>query len=283
MPKISLQKIHPIKTVSAAFLTILLLSFLQPSLGESGTIKAPPNQPASLTQEKNQISISYNNRILLELELITDPKDLSFNQVIQNELDRIDQVFKWTSQTKNLHFRGTMYASSEAFPCEAEKRHGSLNLVRHSYGLSHSLSNRAVYDRKFDWVLSADFPCRIIITPSESSPDHNQFKIDLFGREITLRFRPHYYQRHRGLKYFKPWTYTVWRKSAAGWCSWFAYFTEISEDRIKHTADILSQTLVPFGFEYLQIDDGYQQESAGTPETWLQPNHKFPCLSSMIA
>lgn len=276
MPKISLHKIHPIKTVSTAFLTILLLSFLQPSLGESGTIKAPPNQPASLTQEKNQISISYNNRVLLELELITDPKDLSFNQVIQNELDRIDQVFKWTSQTKNLHFQGTMYASSDAFPCEAEKRHGSLNLVRHSYGLSHSLSNRAVYDRKFDWVLSADFPCRIIITPSESSPDHNQFKIDLFGREITLRFRPHYYQKHRDLKYFKPWTYTVWRKSAAGWCSWFAYFTEISEDRIKHTADILSQTLVPFGFEYLQIDDGYQQEPAGTPETWLQPNHKFP-------
>ena len=276
MLKISLQKIYSLRAACAAIMIIIPLFFFKPTFGESGIIKAPPNQPATLKQEKNLTILSYNNRIFLKLEMVSDSDDLHFDQVIHDEQDRIDQVFKWTSRTKDLHLTGILYASEEAFPCEAEKKHGSLNLVRHSYGLSHSLSNRAVYDRKVDWVLSADFPCRIMISLSDISPDQTVFKIDLTGREITLRFRPRFYQKHRGLKYFKPWTYTVWKKSVAGWCSWFAYFTEITEDRIKHTADILSQTLVPFGFEYLQIDDGYQQDPAGTPNTWLQPNNKFP-------
>lgn len=260
----------------ASILILILFPFLPPSLGESSTIQAPTNHPASLTQENNQITLSYNDRVLLELELITEPDDLDFNQVIHTEQDRINQVFKWTSQTKNLQIQGILYASEESFPCEAEKKHGALNLVRHSYGLSRSLLNRAVYDRKFDWVLSADFPCKIKITPSNSSPNHNHFKIALTGREITLRFRPYYYQKHRGLKYFKPWTYKVWREPVVGWCSWFAYFTNITENRIRNAADIISETLAPFGLQYLQIDDGYQQEPAGTPNTWLDPNHKFP-------
>jgi alpha-galactosidase len=270
------QKIYCLRSAFASILIVVLLPFYQRTWGESIPIKAPPNQPASLTQEKSRLTLAYNDRILLELELVTPSDDLDFNQVIHKEKDCLNQVFKWTSRTKDLHFKGTLYASEESFPCEAEKKHGSLNLVRHSYGLSRSLLNRAVYDRKFDWSLSADFPCQIKINPADPAPDRNQYTIELTGREITLRFQPYYYQKHRGLKYYKPWTYQVWHEPVVGWCSWFAYFTEITEDNIKHAADIMAETLAPYGFEYLQIDDGYQQESAGTPNTWLKPNQKFP-------
>lgn len=33
---------------------------------------------------------------------------------------------------------------------------------------------------------------------------------------------------------------------------------------------------MPYGLEYLQIDDGYQQTPTGLPETWLTPNERFP-------
>ena len=39
---------------------------------------------------------------------------------------------------------------------------------------------------------------------------------------------------------------------------------------------MLSETLQPYGLEYLQIDDGYQQTPIGAPATWLVPNKKFP-------
>jgi alpha-galactosidase len=87
---------------------------------------------------------------------------------------------------------------------------------------------------------------------------------------------PQYYQKHRGLNYFNPASYSVWKKPVAGWCSWFAYYDKITEADIRKTADVLSEKLKPFGLDYLQIDDGYQQTPIGMPDTWLTPNKKFP-------
>jgi hypothetical protein len=50
----------------------------------------------------------------------------------------------------------------------------------------------------------------------------------------------------------------------------------VTEQDIRHTADVLSETLLPFGYRYLQIDDGYQQSPIGVPEHWLTANEKFP-------
>ena len=138
--------------------------------------------------------------------------------------------------------------------------------------------NRAVYDRKNDWVLSVD-PSNetsdLKIVPVESKVNSNKFRLDINGSEIVFRFRPRYYQKHRGLNYFEPWNYKVWDKSIVGWCSWFAFRGAVTEKDIMETADVISQKMVPFGLDYLQIDDGYQQVM-GAPEKWIKPNNKFP-------
>jgi hypothetical protein len=138
------------------------------------------------------------------------------------------------------------------------------------------LLNRAVYDRKSDWLLSADFPTSIILSPFLAKPESTTYTVTLTGRDIIMRFRPGYYREFKGLRRFEPWTYKVWDKSIAGWVSWFAYLRDITEKNVKETADVLSEVLLPFGLEYLQIDDGYQQTPVGVPETWLVPNTKFP-------
>ena len=38
----------------------------------------------------------------------------------------------------------------------------------------------------------------------------------------------------------------------------------------------MHDVLAPFGYDYLQIDDGYEREPIGTPANWLHPNAKFP-------
>ncbi|MRR38487.1 hypothetical protein EG829_28330, partial [bacterium] len=142
-------------------------------------------------------------------------------------------------------------------------------------GLSRSRLNRAVYDRKGDWVLSVDYFADVRILPVLATAARNAFSLEAQGTEIILRFRPRYYQKHRGLRYFEPWTYATWKKPVAGWCSWFAYFRDISEANITEAARTLRATLQPYGLEVLQIDDGYQQ-GEGTPGKWLTPNEKFP-------
>jgi hypothetical protein len=98
----------------------------------------------------------------------------------------------------------------------------------------------------------------------------------------VLRFRPRYFQRHRGLKFFEPWTYALWSKPIVGWCSWFAFFDQVTEQDVKRTADVMSDVLRPFGYEYLQIDDGYQR-GTGLPELWLKANAKFPAGLAALA
>ncbi|MGE3525951.1 MAG: hypothetical protein AB7I33_08515, partial [Gemmatimonadales bacterium] len=96
------------------------------------------------------------------------------------------------------------------------------------------------------------------------------------GNEITLRFQPLYYRRHRGLTSYRPWTYRTWQHSMAGWTSWFAFFDRVTEPDIHRAADVMAEQLLPWGYEYLQIDDGYQQNPIGIPRHWLETNARFP-------
>lgn len=265
---------------------------------------APPNAPTSFTQRGNHVTLSYDGAILLDATLggnagaytaastaaSTAAAGVDFRSIIDTAGGAVTQVLKWTALgSGSLSLAGTVHASDQAFPAEVDRRADALPVVRNSVGLSASLLNRAVYDRARDWVLSVDLPARITLTPIEQSDSDGatSFALRASGSEIALRFRPLYYQRHRGLTEFQPWTYRVKEQSVAGWSSWFAFGDSITEADVRHTADVLAKTLLPYGYEYLQIDDGFQRTPVGTPAHWLHTNAKFSsglgALSSYIS
>jgi alpha-galactosidase len=127
-----------------------------------------------------------------------------------------------------------------------------------------------------DWVISVDEPAQVRLLPLETVAGERRFSMLVIGSEISFRFRPRFFQKHRGLEYFEPWTFRVWDKPVVGWCSWFAYYDSVSELRMKRAADVLSETLKQYGLEYVQMDDGYQRNPVGWPDRWLIPNEKFP-------
>lgn len=260
-----------------AFFNIYILIFLLGSL--SSFVQAqtliPPYNPANVVITENNIELKYNNQVILRATIEGFDDQILYNQTIDT-IGPLQQVIKFSSRNNSLTFSGKITGSKQSFPCEADPPEDAIPMVRHSVGLSHSLRNHAVYDRQSDWVISIDHPTNTIIAPDESTDLYNSFTIFTSGYEIIIRFRPYFYNQHKGLKYFKPWNYKVWDKSVAGWCSWFAYFRDINEDNIKKAADIISQKLLPYGIDYLQIDDGYQEMPAGMPDTWLDVNDKFP-------
>ncbi len=170
---------------------------------------------------------------------------------------------------------------ADAFACEVERppdreASGRELIVRHSFGPTQNRLNRAVYDRDGDWVLSAGAKTEATIEPIARDASHSSFRWRLRGDPIELVFRPRFFQKHRGLRYFEPWKSPLWNRSVVGWCSWFAYGTEVDEKKVLAVADVLAKELAPFGLEYVQIDDGYQRTPTALPETWLVPNEKFP-------
>lgn len=251
--------------------TIALLPIILMVFGQLSAQPEPPDIPAKILVNDNQISCIYNGEVIFKGKIRSE-QPFRYAETLSVPGKPVNQVVMF--QGKNIIIEGEISGSEEAFPCEADRNpFNSYDLVRHSVGLSHSLLNRAVYDRKSDWVLSVDkqnAQTRVIPV------GNNKFRIEIKGTDICLRFRPRFYQKHRELAYFKPWEYQVPEKPVVGWCSWFAFWNRVTEEDIYRTADVLSEKLVPYGLEYLQIDDGYQRNPVGFPDTWLVSNSKFP-------
>jgi hypothetical protein len=239
----------------------------------------PPNAPAQVKVEGATIEITYGGRIIFRgrVENAAGPDRLSAQGFKTGAA--INQVIAINAKpgSKPAVLMGLISGSAESFPCESDPNPRSAAVVRHSSGLSRSLLSQAVYDRKWDWVLSVDDQprTRTLVRPERSSADGNEFSLRAEGSEIVLRFRPRLYQIHRGLEHFEPWTYRAWDKPVVGWCSWFAFLDKITESDMLRTTDVLAEVLAPFGYEYVQMDDGYQRD-IGLPELWLEPNQKFP-------
>ena len=277
----------PVSRAAVCFFVFAGFLFTVPACSRknAGTSE-PPNGPAKIDVRDGKLRIDYAGQTIFKGEVVVEGKKENIRPLVNVSRpdDRVSQVVLLTSGRNGpkLRISGTIFGSAESFPVEADRRAKSPLIVRHSSGTSHSLLNRAVYDRRGDWVLSVDANPAVVVSPLEEKDNGRTFSLTAEGGEIVLRFRPRFYQKHRGLPFFEPWTYKVWPDSVAGWVSWFAFFDKVTEKDIVETADILSEVLLPFGYKYLQIDDGYQK-GQGLPELWLNTNSKFPRGLSFLA
>jgi hypothetical protein len=217
--------------------------------------------------------------------------------------DAYEQDFRFrltrTIPGAELELIGTVTASGEAFAAEtlsdAQRR---FPLIRTSVGPSRNLRNNAIYDRHWDWVLYGPGDGATQIEPgpgfsagatenvtgkaeqqdlasASAEASQTSFQMTLHGTAFVLTFKPRYYQKHRNISFYEPWTYRAWPDSVTGWCSWWAYEDKIDQALIHRVADVFAAKLRDYGYSYIQIDDGYQLH-AGYPRDWLKTNDKFP-------
>lgn len=232
------------------------------------------SQQVNWVIEKDSLFLNYEGARLLAAKVSANGKQgLRTNKITDRIEGKEFHIITINAlDGKGLVFNGAISAPGQSISCESDARENGLRVVHHSYGSASNLQHNAVYCRDRDWLLSFD----VVNQQAHVLPASNgRYDVNVTGREIVIRFRPKYYKEHRGLYSFEPASYKVWQHPVVGWCSWFAYFNKVTEQDIMRTADVLSKKLLPYGLQYLQIDDGYQQEPIGMPETWLNPNKKF--------
>ncbi|MBX7241542.1 MAG: alpha-galactosidase [Bacteroidia bacterium] len=79
-------------------------------------------------------------------------------------------------------------------------------------------------------------------------------------------------------RYFKAGNRTLKPQTPkTGWCSWYQYYTRVSEKIVKENLNALKQAEAPVN--YIQIDDGWQ----GAVGDWLIVNEKFPSGLSALS
>lgn len=254
---------------------VCLVLLAHSTAAQSNSAVAPPNAAATVILAGNAVEVRYDGATILTATIAATRGTPRVRQLVDTSDGRITQVISWVSGAGAYVLRGTLHTRGEALAVEAEPREDGVPIVRHSVGPSYSLLNRAVYARDRDWLLSVDFPARVRLTPVAGG-DSAATEIVAEGYEITVRFRPRFYQRHRGLAEYEPWTFRPWPTSVAGWTSWFAFKDQVTEGDIRRTADVLAERLKPYGYDVLQIDDGFQRTPISVPDNWLNTNAKFP-------
>ena len=257
-------------------------------------ITPPPNVPAvaEWSAATGKLNLKYRGGTIFEATVKAhdaEGKPLQGAAVklepvdSRDDKDRVEQRLKFTlaeaKEGAELVLRGTVRGSAEAFPAETQgATRQRFPVVRTSVGLSRSLRNNAVYDRRWDWVLlgSGDGVTRIL--PEQAGKKEIRFAWESRAPSLELTFRPRFYQKHKELAGFEPWTYEVWQGSITGYCTWWSYRHGISQEVIGSLVDVFAEKHLPeFGYKYMQLDAGYEAGGGGGPRTFLdwQPK-KFP-------
>lgn len=276
------MKFSRIRSACFCLLCLLVLA----AAGPARAAAEPPNAPAELIESPDGgIQLDYHGAGIISASfycegsrtpLLRDGLEISSETEGEQRITQRISI-SLAGEGGPLVMEGMITAGPESFPAETgSAAQTRFPLVRNSAGLSRSLRNNAVYDRGFDWVLEGPEDVTRII-PVAGEGRGRRFRIRTTGASIELVFRPRFYQRHKGIKYFRPWEYEVKRTSVTGWCSWWAYMKEFDEATLDQLLAVwVDQRLVDFGYNFIQIDDTFQQPVAGPPKNWLEWNHKFP-------
>ena len=162
---------------------------------------------------------------------------------------------------KGLSFVALANGSDQLIAAETRgEAQAKFPLVRTSHGMSNNLRNNAIYDRKWDSQLEI-IAKSVRITPAGEAPGKRDFALTATGDAIEIIFRPHFYQKRYGLEFFEPWTYRVREDSITGWSSWFAFMRAFSQRDCDTLLQVWKEKhMADFGYRFIQIDDGFQNE-----------------------
>ena len=162
--------------VRIIFLFSLFLILLHANVRGQTSFPAPANEPAEVKIEGRTLTIRYDGGTILAGTLSHDPSEYYFREIREVVNGAVHHTFSLTSTNgKEILFSGNITASGQSFPCEENRNTGS-TFIRHSFGLSQSLLNRAVYDRKRDWALSVE-QAAVVIRPGNTTGSVNVFEI----------------------------------------------------------------------------------------------------------
>ncbi len=236
-------------------------------------------------QGPTTLTVSHGGAELISLAVREGSQELFTGSVLGH-----DERGLWSSHLTihplggegSVVLEGTYRGSDQAFPAEtrgaAQER---FPLVRNTVGLSDNLRNNAIYDRARDWLFEVT-EGQVEIHPLGTRDGQREFRIVLSGAEIAMTFHADYYRLHKGVRFFDP-TQRIWPESIAGWCSWWPYRADISEETVARVSRVFAEKLRDYGYEHIQIDDGFQSSNGGRPENWLTTNDRFPSGLAALA
>jgi len=131
-----------------------------------------------------------------------------------------------------------------------------------------------LFDRKSDTVIC--FSDQAQMQRSNQNSDLLDVTIPVPGNTL-VRLVPDYYTKTLGVPYYVPHADAQFATAPMVWGSWTSCYAEVREEDIVRNTDWIAHHLKPYGFEYVQLDDGYDRGKEGE-HFWIEnwDRAKFP-------
>jgi len=116
----------------------------------------------------------------------------------------------------------------------------------------------SLFDRPSDSIIS--FSDQTQMQRNRQNLDRLDLTIPVPGNTL-IRLVPDYYTKVLGVPFYAPFDDSYFRQAPAVWSSWTSYYSEVKEQDIVRNAEWIGRNLKPYGFEYVELDEGYDGEN----------------------
>jgi Melibiase/Alpha galactosidase C-terminal beta sandwich domain len=159
-----------------------------------------------------------------------------------------------------------LYGGQEA-PVPSFLPRVNADVMYFSLGRITSPAFHSLFDRQRD--VAIDFPAGTSLQREAGAADRLSLTLPVHGNAV-IRVTRDYYQQTLHLPYYIPFDDRYFPTAPIVWSSWINYYDGVSERDIVRNTDWLAANLKPYGFGYVELDDGYDRLPDGQ-HAWI--NH----------
>ena len=141
-------------------------------------------------------------------------------------------------------------------------------------GRVESPAFHALFDRQRD--IAIDFPEGSILARDADDATHLDLTLSVDGNAV-IRLKPEYFTRTLHVPYYVPFDDSYFKTAPMVWSSWTSYYEAVREEDMVKNTDWLAANLKDYGFDYVQLDDGYDRGPMGE-HSWIEnwDKQRFP-------
>jgi hypothetical protein len=190
-------------------------------------------------------------------------------RMIARLMDREGTPAEWTGTAEVAHSYGGGYTRHPSF---LPRRNPEC--MYFALGEVQATGFHSLFDRPTD--IAIDFAEGASLTRDPGNIDMLSVRIPVPGSTF-VRLIPDYFIHTLGAPFYVPYNDTSYPSAPMVWSSWTSYYEDVSEEDITRNADWITDHLKPYGFQFVQLDDGYDRGPHGE-HYWIEKwdEKKFP-------
>ena len=214
--------------------------------------------------EKNVLKVSSTEYGAL----LTADSPASSDRVLSRLVDSAGVPVDWVGTDEVVHTYGGNLTRNQSFL----PRHNA-DVTYFSLGQTQSSLFHSLFDRRTDTTL--DFGDAVLMTRDRHDPNLLNLTIPVSGNWL-LRLTPDYYTKTLGVPFYRAFDDSYFKAAPMVWSSWTSYYEDVTERDITQNTDWIAANLKQYGFEYVELDDGYDRSTEG--HSWIEnwDRTKFP-------